>query len=137
MGSDVMIPGESNDETLSSAVQAVVSIGGPTDLALLYKESKFPGIADAVSDLMGGSPEIVGQAYMEASPIYYLQKGSVPILMIQGAADAEVLPDQATVFAARANDIGANVRLILLKLLGHVNVVDNKEIYPFLDSVLK
>jgi acetyl esterase/lipase len=137
MGSELRIPGEAMDEDLSSTVQAVVSIGGPTDLALLYRESTFLGIADAVSELMGGSPDALGQKYMEASPIHYLHKGSAPILMIQGAADLEVPPDQATLFAARADDIGASVRLILLKYLGHINLVDNKEIYPFLDSVLK
>lgn len=130
-------PGEHDNLSYSSGVQAVVSITGTTDMARMYREATYPGMQGVISDLMGGTPDQFPNAYREASPLYHVTKNAPPILMIQGDSDIEVPPDQATMLQRRLQAVDAHPRLIMLEYTGHYNDVSDPAIFPFFDSVLK
>ena len=68
----------------SSRVDAVVSIAGHLDLSIPY-----PGEFDRQSlvALLGGTPAEVPEAYLDASPVAWVDAESAPFLIIHGAAD--------------------------------------------------
>ncbi len=128
---------ETDNASFSSQVQAVVSLAGPTELSRMYHEASYPGISDALSDLMGGTPEQVPANYRKASPLYYVTRNAPPILIIQGDNDTEVPYDQATLFVEAMKNLGAPVSMVVLKGFGHLNAYYHEAIFPFFDKALK
>jgi dipeptidyl aminopeptidase/acylaminoacyl peptidase len=128
---------ETDNLECSSKVQAVVSLGGPTELALMYHQATYPGISDVLTELIGGSPEQLPSKYREASPVYYVTANASPVLMIQGDQDDEVPPNQATLFAEEMTKKGISATVIVLKRSGHINAYYNNSIFPFFDGILK
>lgn len=137
LSSGTTFPGEKDNLSYSSSVQAVVSIAGTTDLSRMYQEATYPGMQAVIADFMGGTPRQLPDAYRAASPVFHVTKNAPPIMMIQGDSDIEVPPDQATMLQKRLQEVGAHPRLIVLKYAGHYNDIDDPEIFPFFDSVLK
>lgn len=54
-----------------------------------------------------------------ASPINHVRKGSPPILILQGANDVIVKPEQATVLDAKLNELGVEHQTVLIPETGH------------------
>ena len=129
-------PDEVDNLQYSSKVQAVVSLAGPTELSMMYKEATYPGIPAALAELMGGSPDQLPQRYQEASPLYQVNTDSSPMLLIQGDQDTEVPPNEVSLFLQKARDVGANATLILVKGMGHENAYNHAAVLPFLDGIL-
>jgi len=76
----------------SSKVQAVVSYFGPTQL----DAKDIPaGSLPLVSAFIGGSAEEKPQAYSQASPLTYVDRGDAPMLLFQGTNDVLVPHTQA------------------------------------------
>ncbi len=134
---DKVFPGEDDNGGYSGSVEAVVSIAGATELADMYRDATYPGISDAIDELMGGKPGQKPEAYREASPLYYVTKGAPPVLLIQGDQDTEVPPNQATMFQQAMMKVGASVQLVMREGYGHQNDCYDRAIFPFFDSVLK
>lgn len=128
---------EEDNLKYSSKVQAVVSLAGPTELARMYREATYPGISDALRELIGGTPEQLPAKYREASPLYHVTSAAAPVLIIQGGMDTEVPPNQASLFAAEMKKVGASATIIAVETMGHTNSYNHESIYPFFDSVLK
>ncbi len=129
---------ETDNTTFSSGVQAVASLAGPTDLALMHDEATYPGIPDAIEELIGGLPDQMPEKYREASPLYHVSQAAPPILMIQGETDTEVPKNQASLFANKMKKLGSFVTVQYLPSTGHmINSYARAEIYPFLDQALE
>ena len=101
--------------TLSSAVQAVVSIAGPTDLTPVFPDAS----EQMVRDLIGKSRKDDPDAYKKASPIHFLNRGDAPALLIHGTKDELVPYEQATSFIEAAKKAGVEAELFTIKDGGH------------------
>lgn len=121
----------------SSAVQAVASLVGPTDLT-----AEFPlAVESMLRDLVGGDDR---EALRRASPITYLDPDDPPILLVYGTADPLVPYSQATAMLAACQQAKVNVELITIEGGGHGSGGDsrgwtqaNNRIIEFFEQHLK
>jgi len=127
--------GECGDMHLSSQVQAVVNLSGPTELVSLSKES--PIAALIMVDLLGGKPDELPLQYYAASPVNYVSKDDPPVLSIQGDVDATVVPRQAEILDAKMKQVGVSHTLMVKKGFGHQNLSSENAIWEFFDKILK
>ena len=128
---------------VSSRVQAVCSIAGPTDLTAYPKGS----VGEAHSrDFCGGTPAEKPDVYKRASPIHYVAKDNPPTLLIHGEADEIVPIAQSEVLARKLKEAGASVQFIRIKNYSHDGAVGkqdprveeiHKSILDFFDASLK
>jgi acetyl esterase/lipase len=102
----------------SGRVQAVASDSGPVDLLAQYRRDRLRG---AVARFMGGPPE--GRrlaAYERASPIHRITPEAPPLLLIYGAADAQVPVETADRFVVALGRAGLeDVSYHRLARVGH------------------
>ena len=129
------LEGDEANMNYSSRVQAVVSAGGPTELASCYKDSdSLKGIVGA---FMGVSPEQASDKYKTASPVTYVTRDDPPILLIHGDRDFEVPFSQAVLLEARLQEAGVIHTLIVRKGGGHRDYLWDPEVLDFFDKYLK
>ena len=103
---------------------AGISWYGPsdfTDVALFET-----GLSDRKPDRFGnritgdeGGYQTNPKAFEEMSPYYWIQKDSPPMLLLQGDADATIPLAHAIHLKEKANRIGANVEMMIVKNAGH------------------
>lgn len=110
------LEGEGGNPQQSSAVQAVVSISGPTDLT---RPGWTPEIEGVIADLLGCSRQQHAEAYRAASPLYYVHRGAPPVLAIHGTEDSIVPYEQAQLLHASLRKAKVSSRLIPLHGKGH------------------
>jgi acetyl esterase/lipase len=123
------------DGNISSRVQAVVNLAGPTDLVLAYQN--YPQYTEP---LLGGAPERVPERYKNASPLTYVSKDDPPVLSIVGTRDP-ALP-QEELLDERMKAFGASHTLIVKEGVGHsqdalANFREDNPAWDFLDKHLK
>lgn len=99
-----------------------ISIAGPTDLARLIET--FPLYWELeLSYWYGyvGDPAVaVDRERMQAvSPINFAQRIERPVLIVQGATDARVPPEQSRSMVARMREHGKSVQYVELPEMGH------------------
>ncbi len=100
---------------LSSAVRAVVSLAGPTDLT-----QRFPEASEAmVKDLMGRSRAEAPAAYEQASPLHHVSATDAPVLVIHGTKDELVPYEQSTALVAALKSVGVEAELLTIPDGGH------------------
>ncbi len=100
---------------LSSVVQAVVSLAGPTDLT-----QRFPEASEAmVTDLMGKSRAEAPAAYEQASPLHHVSATDAPVLVIHGTKDELVPYAQSTALVAALKSVGVEAELLTIPDGGH------------------
>ena len=115
---------DNSDKTLakfSSRVACVVDMNGPTDLT-----PPFPAIAAEdglhVEELVQnfiGAPRSKVTAYRAASPLFQIDKKTVPFLIFHGDKDTLVPVDQSQRFAKALAKNGTPVELVVFKGEGH------------------
>jgi acetyl esterase/lipase len=106
-------PGPSGAGSASTAVNAVISFSGPSDLAALYAASPWAGRAAA--QFLGGTPRQVPARYAAASPIDHVAPGDPPMLLVHGLEDTMVPVGQSEAMAAALTAAGVPNRLILVQ----------------------
>jgi acetyl esterase/lipase len=106
---------------ISSKVQCVLSICGPTDLT-----DKRYAQAARDSDLGKILIEFVGKPYdeapnlwKEASPIYHVSPDDAPTFIIHGDQDSIVPFEQSVRFAEALRKVGVEVQLVAIKGMDH------------------
>ncbi len=99
----------------SSAVKAAVSHAGPVDLTKPYPDAS----RDMVEDLLGQDHKADREAQEKASPLFHLNAGDAPVLLIHGTKDELVPYDQATAFEAACKKAGVEVELFTVPDGGH------------------
>lgn len=105
------LEGEGNPG-FSSAVQAVASLVGPTDLTAEFP----PAVQTMLSDLVGGKDR---EALRRASPNTYLSSDDAPILLVYGTDDLLVPYSQATGMLAACEQANVSAELITIQGGGH------------------
>jgi acetyl esterase/lipase len=103
----------------SSALQAVTSLSGPTDLNTLQKESVASPVKDSFIRLLQPPPADLTAALAAASPVTYVDPGDPPFLLVAGDEDQFVYAEQATEFANVLQANGVPHTLILVTGAGH------------------
>lgn len=110
------LEGEGGWADQSSAVQAVVSFAGPTNLGA----DDLPEVSQGlVKEFLGGTKDDVPEQYKLASPLTYITKGDAPHLMFQGTKDQLVPHSQAIVMAEALSLAEVPGRVELLIGAGH------------------
>ncbi len=111
------LEGEGGNAEQSSAVQAVVSFFGPTDLTqnVWNKEAQTKNLIP----LLGGTAAEKAEAYRKASPMTYAGKNAPPFLFVHGTEDRIVPFQQSQQLAEKLQRAGVSARLIPVVGEGH------------------
>ncbi|WP_454718969.1 alpha/beta fold hydrolase [Caulobacter segnis] len=96
---------------VSDCVQGAVAWFGPFDMSR-------PG-ALKVEQVLGCAGTNCSTAAAAASPASYLDTRDPPMLLLHGAADDQVSPEQTLVFADRLRAAGVPVQTVILPGVGH------------------
>ncbi len=102
----------------SSRVQAVVDVFGPTDLTRNFSQLRFGSgtVQTLVDDFLGPDGKRNARA---ASPLFHIDKATVPFLIIHGDKDPIVPVDQSRDFHAALRKAGKESTYIELPNEGH------------------
>jgi acetyl esterase/lipase len=123
---------------VSSKVQCVVDVFGPTDLI------KLAGATDAespITKLMGGKMSEKKELATQANPITHITKDCPPFLILHGDMDKLVLPNQSELLLEALQKAKIPAELVVVKGAGHDGKVMGGEnaakVAAFFDSHLK
>lgn len=108
--------------SISSTVQAVVDLFGPTDfLDMLRYESDLDHAAPSSPEgrLIGGAVREWPARVSEANPITYIGAHTCPMLILHGCRDRVVPWQQSDLLAAALRQAGCEVELHLIENAGH------------------
>jgi dipeptidyl aminopeptidase/acylaminoacyl peptidase len=122
-------------------IAAAAPICGMTDLVVDYDTTR-PDIRPYSEEMMGGSPDQVPERYYDRSPINYVEKIQGQLLIVQGAQDPNVTPENVRQVAERLDTNRIPYRLLIFEDEGHgINKLVNQErlylrLASFFDSAL-
>lgn len=97
---------------------AAVPICGMTDLVVDYQTTR-PDLRPYSEEMLGGSPEDVPKRYFERSPINYVQQIKGKVMIVQGARDPNVTPENTKVVRRKLDENGIKYDLIVFEDEGH------------------
>lgn len=106
----------------SSAVQGIISFYGAANLTTILAQSTPHGLSvrvPALELLLGGSPESKAELARLASPVFHVDKGDPPLLLLHGDQDAQMPVNQALELQGAYETAGCKVRLEILHGAGH------------------
>ena len=106
----------------SSAVQAVVSYFGASDLTTILAQSTPAGLevrAPALQRLLGASPDAVPELTRLASPVFHIDAQSPPIFLLHGDQDTQMPVNQALELQSVYESAGRPVEVLFLHGVGH------------------
>jgi acetyl esterase/lipase len=106
---------------ISSKVQCVLSIFGPTDFTdkRYIQASRNPVAGRALVDFLGKPYNEAPEVWKEASPIHHVSPDDAPTFIIHGDQDPLVPLDQSVKFAEALKKVGIEVQLVVIKGMGH------------------
>lgn len=111
------LEGSGGNRDQSSAVSAVVSFFGPTDLT---RDVWSKDVRERhLTPLLGGSASEKADLYRKASPITYAGKNAPPFLFLHGTEDRMVPFAQSQDLAEKLHKAGVAVRVIAIDGAGH------------------
>ncbi|HUR10735.1 MAG TPA: alpha/beta hydrolase [Flavitalea sp.] len=99
--------------------KAVISFFGPTDLIDLYKNPLNAGIPYLLNSLTGSVPSQNPTVYQQSSPIYFVNAGSAPTLLLHGEKDDLVPKNQAILLRNKLQSVNVSSKLVLYPNEGH------------------
>jgi acetyl esterase/lipase len=102
---------------VSSTVQAVIAVSGPFDF---YRWKEKDPDSPFLSYYLGGTFREKPEAYRAASPVLHVTKDSPPFLLIDGAEDSLVLPENDDLMATALRKAGVQAEILRVKNAGHV-----------------
>jgi acetyl esterase/lipase len=117
------LEGDGGNKDASSAVQAVIDVFGPTDLAKLSP----PGKVNAVTRLLGGDTADKADLAKQGNPITYVDKADPPVLILHGDKDTLVPVSQSELFRDALKGAGVENELVVVPGAGHSGAVFNKD----------
>ncbi|MDB6003890.1 MAG: Lipase [Prosthecobacter sp.] len=129
----------------SSDVQVIVSYYGASNLETILSQSTPKGLEfriPALKLLLGDTPDKKPELAKLASPVAHLDKKDPPLLLIHGAADPQMPPQQSQELAKAYQAQGLPVTLIMLpgSLHGGAEFYDEERtaiVAKFLDKTLR
>ena len=99
-------------------VAAAAPICGMTDLVLDYETTR-PDLRPFSEEMLGGSPKEVPERYHERSPIHYVDQIEGDLLIVQGALDPNVTPENVRAVEARLKAHGIPYEKLVFEDEGH------------------
>ncbi len=123
-------------------IGAAAPICGMTDLVVDYETTR-PDLRPLSEEMMGGSPAQVPDRYRERSPIHFVQDIRGSLLIVQGAMDPNVTPQNVTDVVERLKAHGIAYDLLVFEDEGHgiVKPTNQRRLYTalagFFDSALR
>ncbi len=118
---------ETRDDTdpelkgISSKVQCVLSIFGPTDFTdeRYVQASKNPVVGRALIEFVGKPYDEAPDLWKEVSPIHHVSPDDAPTFIIHGDQDPLVPLEQSQRFAEALKKVKVEVQLVVIKGMGH------------------
>ncbi len=106
---------------ISSKVQCVLSIFGPTDFTdeRYVQASKNPIAGRALIDFLGKPYDEAPNLWKEASPLHHVSPDDAPTFIIHGDRDPLVPLEQSERFAEALKKVKVEVKLVVIKGMGH------------------
>jgi acetyl esterase/lipase len=111
------LEGDGGDPNISTRVQAVVNVFGPTDMVACCKTS--PGAKPIIESFLGGTADEVPEAYKVSSPVTYVSADDPPVLTLHGDKDTLVPPEQAKILDEKLKAAGGQHTLRIIEGAGH------------------
>lgn len=99
-------------------IAAAAPICGMTDLVVDYDTTR-PDLRPYSEEMMGGSPSEVPARYAERSPISYVERIRGRLLIVQGARDPNVTPENVRQVVLRLDAAGIPYELLEFEDEGH------------------
>jgi dipeptidyl aminopeptidase/acylaminoacyl peptidase len=99
-------------------IAAAVPICGMTDLMVDYETTR-PDLRPYSEEMMGGTPEQAPQRYYERSPIHFVQNIRARLLIVQGAQDPNVTPENVRQVVTRLDAHHIPFELLVFDDEGH------------------
>jgi acetyl esterase/lipase len=133
------LEGDAPADTPSSAVQAVVSLVGPSDLTA----GDFPPVTrDLITGFLGGPAGEKPAVAARASPLTYVSRGDAPTLAFLVSGDPIVPLTQGTKLSEALTKAGVPGRVVIVPgashgLAGEANAKATAETFQFLDQHLR
>lgn len=113
---DSGLEGNGGHPEVSSRVQAVVNVFGPTEMKTAWQQSSVAWIYRL---FLGGTPEEAAEHYRLASPVTWVSADDPPVLTIHGDLDRLVPVSNARLLDQTMKAAGASHELLILKGQGH------------------
>lgn len=104
--------------TAPEIIKAAAPICGMTDLVVDYATTR-PDLRPYSEEMMGGSPAQVPQRYRERSPIHFVDRIRGRLMIVQGANDPNVTPQNVTEVRQRLDAAGIAYELLIFEDEGH------------------
>jgi dipeptidyl aminopeptidase/acylaminoacyl peptidase len=108
-------------------IAAAAPICGMTDLVVDYETTR-PDLRPYSEEMMGGSPATAPERYYERSPIHFIQNIRGRLLIVQGAQDPNVTPENVRQVVQRLDAHRIPYKLLTFEDEGHgINKPVNQE----------
>lgn len=114
--------GEGEYVDQSSDVQAIVSYFGASDLTTILAQSTPAGLevrAPALQQLLGAAPDKVPEIARQASPVFHVDRGDPPLMLLHGDQDLQMPINQAHELVGAYRKAGLFVEFMVLHGAGH------------------
>ncbi len=99
-------------------VAAAAPICGMTDLVVDYYSTR-PDLRPYSEEMLGGSPEEVPERYRERSPVHYVGDIEGRLLIVQGALDPNVTPENLATVRRALDAAGVPYEVLVFEDEGH------------------
>lgn len=109
--------GKGGNPGVSSRVNCVVNIYGPSDFTKSY--GKSVDAAEVLPLFLGGNLETALEAHIRSSPLNWVTPNASPTLCIHGTEDKYVAHEQAVWLVERLKKCGVEAELLTLQGAGH------------------
>ncbi len=100
-------------------VSACVNMYGPADLFLQQGVKEAVREGEKKLEMFDANAADLSALWRLASPIHHVRKGSPPILILHGAKDVIVKPEQAIALDAKLSELGVEHQTVLIPETGH------------------
>jgi acetyl esterase/lipase len=105
-----------------SDLQAIVSYYGASDFLTILKQSTPHGLGvriPALQLLLGGRPEEVPELAKNASPLFHVDSGDPPLLLLHGDQDPQMPVNQSLELQGKYEELGLPVDLEIVHASAH------------------
>jgi dipeptidyl aminopeptidase/acylaminoacyl peptidase len=99
-------------------IAAAAPVCGMTDLVVDYETTR-PDLRPLSEEMMGGSPDQVPERYHERSPIHFVENIHGKLLIVQGAQDPNVTPENVHQVVRRLHVYSIPYELLVFEDEGH------------------
>jgi acetyl esterase/lipase len=115
-------------------VRGVVPFTGIFDYASAAASS--PGLRSYINSYLGAEENAAPDTWAEASPMTWIDGSEPPFLLIHGAADKNIDPDQSVDFADVLEQAGVDMELLLIPDADHGVIIRSEQSFEAVEDFL-